>query len=39
MYNQYKIIGVYKMNIRLIHRNVMLVLLQQLKLKLSSNVF
>lgn len=38
MRDQYKIIGVYKMSIRLVHKIVILVLLQQLKLKLSSSV-
>lgn len=37
MCNQYKI-KVYKMSIRLVHKNVIVVLLQQLNLKLSSSV-
>lgn len=38
MHNQYKIIKVYKMSIRLVHKNVILVPLQQLKLKFTSSV-
>lgn len=38
MCNQYKILRGYKMSIRLVHKNVILVLLQQLKLNLSSSV-